>query len=290
MTLQPSAHAAGAKARRTAGRVAHSDPIDKAARAGFVAKGLIYVLVGVLAIQVAQGESEEADQQGALREVAQQPLGEIVLWLMTGGFAGYALWRFYEAVAGHRDESAAGKRALKRIGSALNGLVYLALGVLALRTVTGGSSGSGQSTIAKVLDWPSGELIVAGAGVAIIVIAIALAVRGLRTDFERDLDSASMRPATFRAVRRLGQVGYVARGVVFALVGALIISAAADHEPGRADGLDAALKTVRDSSGGPVLLCAAAAGLICFGAYCIAEARYRRLDTPRSDGGPAQTG
>ena len=115
------------------------------------------------------------------------------------------------------------------------------------------------------------------AGLVVIAIAIGLTIRGLKTDFEKHLDTGQMSRKTFNAVRRLGQVGYVARGLVFALVGGLIIKAALDHEPGKAAGFDVALKCLAEAPFGQFLLMAAALGLICFGAYCLAEARYRRL-------------
>jgi hypothetical protein len=268
-----------AAARGSVRQAANSDAINKAARVGFLAKGLVYALIGLLAFQVALGQSEKADQKGALQTVAESPGGSIVLWLMVVGFFGYAVWRFSEAAWGRRDETDEKKRTAKRVGSAANGLVYLAFGVLALRTVTAGSSsGSGsQSWTARVLGWPGGEVLVILAGLVVIAIGVGLTVRGLKTDFQKHLDTASMSRRTFEAVRRLGQSGYVARGAVFGLVGALVVKAALDHEPGKAAGFDVALKSLAEAPFGQVLLMAAALGLVCFGAYCAAEARYRRF-------------
>ena len=265
-------------AQAGARRAADSHWAEKAARIGFLAKALVYVLVGVLAFQVALGDSERADQKGALQAVAEKPGGSIVLWLMVVGFAGYALWRFSEAAWGRRDETDETKRTLKRAGSAANGLLYLAFAVLTLRVVTTSSSGGGSASLtAKVLGWPGGQALVVAAGLVVVAIAVGLTVRGLRTDFEKHLNTASMSAQTFTAVRRLGQVGYVARGLVLALVGVFVIKAALDHEPGKAQGFDVALKSVAGAPFGQVLLMVAAAGLVCFGAYCVAEARYRRL-------------
>ncbi len=279
MGIPTSARSASAGAGHAANQAAHSKTFDLAARLGFLAKGLVYVLIGLLAIQVALGNSQEADQEGALQAVSEQPFGSVVLWLMVVGFAAYAMWRFSEAAWGRRDESDEKKRTIKRIGSAANGVVYLAFGVLAYRTVTGGaSSGGGEPVTAKVLEWQNGEALVIAAGVVVIAIAIGLAIRGLMTDFEKHLNTSSMSRTTFQTVRRLGQAGYVARGIVFALVGGLIIKAAVDHKPGKAEGFDTALKSVADAPYGKFLLIAAALGLICFGAYAISEARYRRID------------
>ena len=108
----------------------------------------------------------------------------------------------------------------------------------------------------------------------VIVIAVALTWRGLKTDFEKHLDTGRMSRTTFTVVRRLGQVGYVARGGVFFLIGGLVIKAAMDNQPGKAQGFDVALKSLASAPFGQVLLIAAALGLICFGAYCWAEARF----------------
>ena len=268
-----------ATAKGAARQAANGDAINKAARIGFVAKGLVYALIGLLAVQVALGESEKTDQKGALQAVAEKPGGSIVLWLMVLGFVGYALWRFSEAAWGRRDETDEKKRTAKRIGSALNGLVYLGFAVLAFKTVTASSSGgnTGSDVTATVLKWPGGQTIVFVGGLVIIAIAGALTFRGLKTDFEKHLDTGRMSPTTFKAVRRLGQVGYIARGVVFGLIGIFVCKAAMDYEPDKASGFDIALRSIAGAPFGQFLLMVAALGLVCFGAYCVAEARYRRL-------------
>ena len=266
-------------ARGAAQQAANSDAFNKAARIGFLAKGLVYALIGALAIQVAFGDSEKTDQQGALQSVAEQPGGSVVLWLMVLGFVGYAVWRFSEAAWGRHDETDEKKRTVKRLGSAANGLIYLGFGILAFRTVTAGSSGGSTSAdiTATVLKWPGGQTLVFVAGLVVIAIAVGLTVRGLKTDFEKHLDTGRMSQTTFTAVRRLGQVGYVARGIVFGLVGIFVCKAAMDYQPDKASGFDVALKSIAGAPFGQFLLVLAGLGLICFGAYCVAEARYRRL-------------
>jgi hypothetical protein len=275
----PTASTAKDSAELHARQAANSQWLDRAARLGFLAKGLVYALIGVLAFQIAMGDQQRADQKGALQAIADKPGGSFVLWLMVLGFLAYAGWRFSEAAFGRRDETDEKKRTAKRLGSAANGAIYLAFAVLAFRTVTSSSSsGSGGADItAKVLDWPGGQAMVVIAGLVIMVVAVALAWRGLKTDFEKHLDTGRMSRTTFTAVRRLGQVGYIARGAVFFLIGALVVKAAMDHRPGKAQGFDVALRSLAGAPFGQVLLIAAALGLICFGAYCVAEARYRRL-------------
>jgi hypothetical protein len=270
---------ARASAEGSARAAANSKSMDRLARLGFLAKGLVYALIGLLAVQVAFGDQERADQKGALQALAEKPGGEIVLWLMVVGFAAYALWRFSEAAWGRRDETDDKKRTAKRIGSVANGLVYLFFGVLAFKTATGGSSSDSSDITAKALGWPGGQAIVFVAGLVVLAIAVGLTVRGLKTDFEKHLDTGRMSRTTFTAVRRLGQVGYVARGAVFFVIGILVCKAAMDHQPGKAKGFDVALKSLAGAPFGQVLLVLAGAGLVCFGAYCWAEARYRRLSS-----------
>jgi hypothetical protein len=261
----------------TGQRAANSGALNKAARVGFMAKGLVYALIGVLAFEVSQGGSQRADQKGALQKVSEQSYGPFLLWVMALGFFAYALWRFSEALWGRRDETDDKKRIAKKIGSAANGLVYLFFGVSAAKYAMGSTTSGQGSMTAKVLNSSGGQTIVVIAGLVIIVIGIALTVRGLKTDFEKHLRSGQMSRTTYNVVRRLGQVGYVARGIVFGLIGIFVIKAAKDHQPGKARGFDAALKSVAHAPFGQFLLVLAAAGLICFGAYCFAEARYRRL-------------
>jgi hypothetical protein len=274
----PTASTAKDSAELHARQAANSPWLDRAARLGFLAKGLVYALIGVLAFQIAMGDQQRADQKGALQAIADKPGGSVVLWLMVLGFLAYAGWRFSEAAFGRRNETDEKKRTAKRIGSALNGAIYLAFAVLAFRTVTSSSSSSsGADITAKVLEWPGGQAIVVIAGLVIMVVAVVMAWRGLKTDFEKHLNTAGMSRTTFTAVRRLGQVGYIARGAVFLLIGGLVVKAAVDHQPGKAQGFDVALRSLAGAPFGQVLLIAAALGLICFGAYCVAEARYRRL-------------
>ena len=265
-------------AHGNARQAAASGTLKRGARVGLAARGLVYVLIGLLAAQVASGASERADQQGALQKIADQPFGRVLLWLVAVGFAAYGLWRLGEAAWGRRDESDEKKRTVKRVESLASGLFYLLFCATALRFAAGGGgSGRQRSLTVRLLDAPGGTTLLIVIGVVVVGIGIALAWRGLKTDFERHLNHGSMSAQTYGVVRRLGQGGYLARGVVFSLVGVLVVKAALDHDPEKAGRLDVALHSVAAAPFGTALLYAAAAGLACFGAYSFAEARYRRL-------------
>jgi Domain of Unknown Function (DUF1206) len=275
-----SARQTGQRAARTAQQAADSKWIERTARLGLAARGLVYVLIGILAFQIAfVNRAKEADQQGAFQTLAHNGFGKAVLWLVILGFVGYGLWQASEAAFGHRTERDDRKRTASRVESAIKAVIYLILAVVAFRVVTGSSrSGQGgEQVTAKLLQLPGGQILVGLAGVLIVAAAVVLAWRGLRTKFEEHLNLSELGPAAQSAVIGLGKVGYIARGIVFSLVGLLVVAAAVTFDPDKARGMDAALRQVAAQPYGPWLLSLMALGLMCFGAYSLAESRYRRL-------------
>src|SRR5215218_1265000 len=275
-----SASSSRQQAADTARRAAESRWIERTARLGLAARGLVYVLIGILAFQIAfVDRAERADQKGAFQTLAQNGFGKAILWLVILGFVGYGLWQASEAAWGHRNERNDRKRAASRVESAMKAVIYLLLAVVAFRVVTGTSKGGqgGEQVTAKVLQMTGGQVLVGLAGVVIVAAAVLLAWRGLRTKFEEHLDLSELGPGARSAVVNLGKVGYVARGIVFALVGILVVVAAVTFDPDKARGMDAALRQVAAQPYGPWLLGLMVLGLMCFGAYSFAESRYRRL-------------
>jgi hypothetical protein len=275
-----SAGSSGQRAANAARQAADNKWIERTARVGLAARGLVYVLIGILALQIAfVDRAEQADQQGAFQTLAQNGFGKAILWLVILGFVGYGLWQASEAAWGHRTERDERKRTASRIESAIKAAIYLLLAVVAFRVVTGTSrSGQGgEQVTAQALQLTGGQVLVGLAGVAIVAAAVLLAWRGLRTKFEEHLDLAELGPGARSALITLGKVGYVARSIVFALVGILVVVAAVTFDPDKARGMDAALRQVAAQPYGPWLLSLMALGLMCFGVYSFAESRYRRL-------------
>ena len=274
----PSISSPAARTRGSARRAANSPAAHALARAGLVARGVIYILIGWVAILVAVGQSSrEADQAGALQLLAGKPYGMISLWLLGIGFAGYALWRFSEAAFGVTGE---GNGAGPRLKSLFRGLVYTGLAYLAFQVISGAHSNEAakqQDVTASVMHHTGGRWLVGIVGLVIVIAGLALIVQGVRRRFMRYLATSQMSPRTRRAVEWLGVIGTVARGVVFALVGILVIDAAVTYSPSKAGGVDRALLTLRDQPYGEFLLGLAAAGLIVFGIYGLCEARWRRV-------------
>jgi hypothetical protein len=268
-----------ARAATTARRASDSPAARALARAGLAARGVLYILVGWIAILVAFGQTSgsQANQEGALHLLARQPYGLVSLWLLGIGFAGYALWRFSEAAFGVAGE---GNGAGPRLKSLVRGVVYAFFAYLTFQIIAGSAGNNAkkqQDLTASVMHHPGGQLLVGIVGAVIVVIGVALVLEGLRRKFLKRLQTSQMSPRTRRIVELLGVIGTAARGAVFALAGVLVIDAAVTYQPAKAGGIDKALLTLRDQPAGQILLILAALGLITFGIYGLCEARWRKV-------------
>jgi len=270
---------ATARASGTARRAADSPAARALARAGLTARGILYILIGWVAILVAIGQtSQEADQQGALQLLAGQPFGLVLLWLLGIGFAGYALWRLSEAAFGVTGE---GYGAGPRLKSLVRGLIYAFFAYLTFQIISGSGGGSQtgkqQDLTAKAMHHSGGRWLVGIVGLAIVIAGLMLVYEGIRREFLKYLQLSQLSPRARRLVERLGMIGTTARGAVFALAGALVVEAAITYQPAKAGGIDKALLTLRNQPFGEFLLILAALGLIVFGIYGLCEARWRRV-------------
>ena len=261
--------------------VARSRQLEWLARAGLVARGVVYGLIGILAIKVAFGAGgETTDQQGALKSIAGQPFGKVLLVLVAIGLAGYALWRLVRAAIGHGPETGEDD-AKDRISGVVSGIAYGALCFTAVKILIGSSSSSSSSKTEKatggVLDWPLGRYLVIVAGLVVLGVAVDQALKGIKQKFREDSKTEQMSPGVDQAFTAVGVVGHLARAVVFALIGWFVVKAAIDYDPDKAVGLDQALAKLSSSAFGPVVLGIVAAGLIAFACYSVLDARYRRV-------------
>jgi hypothetical protein len=274
----PTTTAATREARVGGEKVAQSRGFEWLARAGFVARGLIYGIIGILAIKLALGAGgETTNQQGALETIAHQPFGEVLLILAALGLAGYALWRLLRALLGHGPEDS--DTTFERVAAFASGIVYAGLCAIAVEILlgSGGSSGNAHKTTAGVFGWPAGTWLVGIAGAVLIGVGLYQGYRGLSKDFLEDSKTEQMSPRVRRSIEWIGTFGHLARMVVFGLVGVFLIKAAIDYNPSKAVGLDGALAKIVHASYGPFLLGIVAAGLIAFGIYSLSDARYRRI-------------
>ena len=253
--------------------------LEPLAKAGFTARGVVYILIGVLALAIAAGKpAPEADRTGALQAVAAQPFGKLILWLLTIGFAAMALWRFAQAYYGVRRR---GHRGGQEVLAAIRGVLYALFFVGTLRYVLGlppphSTNEQARDVTATAMAHSEGRILILLLGIVIVGIGLAVIWIGASKDFLKDLQLGRAGRRTRRAVELLGAVGNIARGLVFAWAGIFMIDAAATYDPSKAKGIDATLRSFAHTPLGPFLLFAVALGLALFGAYSLAEARWHR--------------
>jgi len=252
--------------------------LGKAARAGLVARGVVYGVIGGLSIGLASGAGgKTTSQTGALKTIARQPLGTVVLIALAVGLAGYAVWRLVEGASGFHpgEKASAGHRA----SAIASGIGYAVLCGCAVEILVGSSPSSGDApqATAGVLGWPGGPVYVAIAGVLLLGTGIYQGYKGIARKFLEDSQVQRMSAEVRRAFTALGIAGYCARGVTFLMIGYGLIKAAVDYSPQSAVGLDGALQELVHASDGPLLLGVVAAGFIAFALFSIADARYHRV-------------
>ena len=255
-----------------------SDWLDRMARVGLVAYGLMHLVIGCLAVQLAFGDREgSASTSGAIQELSQQPFGGVLVWAVAVGMYLLAGWQVVEVLLGHRERDGI-DLVLKRVTSAGKAVVYAAIGTSALKFALGeGSGGTEKKTdtmTANLMDLPAGQVLVGLVGAGIVIVGWALAFKGVTDRFLRDIDGKGQGGATGSAYTWLGRVGYTAKGAALGVVGVLFGYAAITHEADKSGGLDQALTEVLDQPFGPVLLAVMGAGIACFGVFCFAWARH----------------
>jgi H+/Cl- antiporter ClcA len=253
-----------------------SDAAAWGARAGLVARGLLWLVVGLLAANLALGGGGRADKQGALAAIRDQPFGKVLLVVLAAAFAAHAAFRLLEGTVGRRDEQDERKRWLKRAWSLCRVGIY---GFLAGSTITfllhGGGSQSAKRPTADAMGLPGGRWIVGLVGAGVVAVGLVMAFKGVRQDFtdKLRLPGGSMRTV----VERTGTVGLAGRGLVYALVGSFLVEAAWTYDPDKAKGLDEGLRSLAGDPLGEVLLSLAVAGMLAFALWSFLEARYRDL-------------
>ena len=258
-----------------------SRSLEGLARVGLIAYGVVHLLIGWLAAQLAwgAGASKSADLSGVMRTLADQPLGKFLLWLVAVGLVALALWQASEATWGYRNLEGA-KRVRSRLISSAKAVFYAALGASAASVALGSGSSSSQSqqqATSGVLALPGGWVVVVVAGLIVVGVGVAGVVKGVRESFAEEIDTSPMSPLAQKAVARLGQVGYIAKGMALGLVGSLLSYAALTFDRQKAPGLDGTLQTILAQPFGKYLLTVVALGFLAFGLFALLQTRYRRM-------------
>lgn len=261
--------------------------LEKFARFGYAAKGVVYILVGGLAAFAAVGSGgQTTGSKGALQMLSEQPFGRILLGLVAFGLAGYAVWQFIRAIEDPENEGADGKAIAKRVGFFISGLIHFGLVWYAIGIITGaatGGSGGGESQgaqtwSARVMQYPLGQWLLLLIGVGIIGYGIYQLVKAFKSELGKRLRLGELDPRTYRVVVAVSRFGLAARGVVFGIIGGFLAMAAYHHNASEARGLDGALETLQRQPYGPWLLGAVALGLIAYGLFEFVKARYRQIN------------
>jgi hypothetical protein len=258
---------------------ARGPAVEKAARAGIVAKGLLYALVATLAARVALGYGgEPQDRGGALRTIAQDPLGKTLVLVVALGLAAYAVWRFAQAVFDREHEGDGAKAIAKRASYLVRGFWYGGLCGLAVSVLVGrgeSTASNEKEATAGVLEQPLGRWAVLAVGAGLVAAGAYNGYRAVTGKYRKDMELRKMTDAETSLFNVVGVVGHLARGVVFALIGIFVARAAWQFDPSEAIGLDGALQKLAHQSHGRVWLGTAAFGLAAYGLFCFVQARYR---------------
>jgi Domain of Unknown Function (DUF1206) len=262
----------------TPAQLAQNGVFERFARAGYVVSGLLHLIVGYLAIRIALGEGGTADQSGALAALATKPGGPTALWVVAGALLVMGLWRLVETALGRSTDpksQGASSELLDRAKALGLAAVYIGFAYSAFGFARGAGKSSGEqnSTIsARLMQTTAGTVALIVCGVSIVAVGGYHVYKGASRSFVDDLKGRSS-----DLVRRLGVIGYVAKGVVIAGAGAVVVVAALRSEPKKATGLDGALKTLGTQPYGATLLIAAGLGIITYGLYSFAMARFTKM-------------
>ena len=262
---------------KNAARAATESPAFRTiARIGYVVLGIVHIVIGFIAISVATGGGGEADQGGAMEAIRSTALGIFLLWAIAIGLAALAVWQVTQAfLERNPDTKKKWGYRIKYIGTAV---AYLAIAFTAVVYALGGSSDSSQSSqtmSAQLMSTPAGVFLLVLIGLIIFAVGAAFVVRGARRSFEKHLDLPA--GVARKGIVTFGIVGYIAKGIAVAVAGVLFVVAAVTHDAQKAGGLDAALHTLAELPLGAVILWVVAAGLIIYGVFCFARARYARM-------------
>ncbi|MFF8609739.1 DUF1206 domain-containing protein [Streptomyces sp. NPDC015346] len=270
-------------------RAARGDAVRAGARAGFVARGVLYLLVGVLAVRIGltggedpSGAGRQADRGGALTQVASTPFGAVLLWALGVGLAGMALWRLTEAVYGAagRDGGKPGKRALSAFRCVFYGFVaFLVFSFAAGSRGSGAGSSDRQSqdVTGRLLGLPGGQWWVGAVAACILVAGLWIAGRAALRTYRKHLKWGRLSKNQRRLMDVTGIAGGVSRGLVFAAVGYFALKAAIQFDPAQAKGVDDAIRSFATAPAGQWLLVAVAVGLALFGVFSFGLAKWREV-------------
>ena len=271
-------------AKKRSSRKPVSPWVERLARFGYATKGVVYILVGALAVLAALDAGGKAtDPRGAFQEIYAKPFGQVLLGAVAVGLSAYAIWRVTQAIVDAEGKGGDLKGILIRLGYAGSGLIHAGLAISAARLILGEREGSSEqehkSRTAQVMQLPFGRLLVGLVGAGFIGFGLYQLYKGYTAKFRKRLDVGSMSEREDEWATRFGRFGLAARGVVFSIIGYFLIMSALHYDPKEVRGLGGALQALAAQPFGKTLLGVVAAGLAIYGLYMLVEAKYHRIRT-----------
>lgn len=256
--------------------------VERLARFGYISKGVVYGVIGLLAAQAAFGSGgKTTDTEGGLREIVNQPFGEFLLALVAIGLIGYVIFRFVQAIKDPENKGTDAKGLAQRVGYAINGLIYAGIALTSVQIILGsdggGNSNSRQDWTAQLLSQPFGQWLVGAEGAFTIGLGFYEFYQAFSGKFRKKLDLHELDDSERKLVMGISRFGLVARGVVFCIIGWFLIQAATQSDASQAGGLGEALQAIAQQPYGPWLLGIVALGLVAYGGYMVIQARYSRI-------------
>lgn len=255
--------------------------VDRLARAGYAAKGVVFILTGALALAAALGAGgSTGGKDAAANKILEQPFGQILLALIAVGLLGYVVWRLYQAFSDPENHGDDTKAIVKRVGYGISGLIYLGFAVYCFGKVLGNNSGGGgqkESVLAKLMSEPWGIWLVGIAGLITIGVGIVQIYRGFKDKFKDEVDDQDADQRVKRVYDVAGKVGFIARGAVLMLIGFFVTKSAMESQPEQVKSTGEVFNFL-SASGGPWILAAVALGFIGYGVFMFVMARYKRFN------------
>ncbi|WP_164100811.1 DUF1206 domain-containing protein [Candidatus Laterigemmans baculatus] len=266
--------------------------IEYAGRAGYLTKGVVYLLIGGMAAAAGWGAGgRTTDSEGAISELAQQPFGTFLLWLVTIGLLGYCVWRIVEAITDPDGKGTDAKGIATRIGYVISGIAY---GMLAW-TVSpatgspagggGGGSGQTQDTVGWLLSVPGGKWVLGAIGLAVAGFGLYQIYQGAADKFMDKYNAGGMSETQRKVAKYSGRLGLIARGITFGIIGFFLVLAARTLDPNKVKGTGEALDVLARQPYGQWILFAVGIGLFCYGIFCFVQARYSTFRVGRLPAG-----
>jgi hypothetical protein len=254
--------------------------VSRFVRIGYAAKGVIYLLIGALALRLALGDGGRlTDSSGVLHTIVRQPFGLALLAIIAVGILAYAGWEITQAIADTKRKGSTAGGIIDRSLSIIKGIVYGTVGIEALRMVIGvrGGSRDADDYARTAMAFPLGDVLLVLIGIGVALYGLKQIAMAWRSKFDDDLNQHQMRAEGGAWVLHIGRAGIGARGVILVLVGIALARAGFVERPAEAGGMTDAMWTLFAQPYGHWLLAAVAAGLICFGVFQLLHARYARV-------------